>query len=163
MVAETVEHSIATRALQVLIAKRYPEPALKHDPEKGRLVAKLSGLGRCRVEPEACSTGRHQLEVRAPSLVSCFLRGKLTKRALVNGERQHLLLQVTQRRSSEALVVVDAVVVGPERLVLRGVPSRLESVVAVQLPAEVVATAAGSQKGCVAVLSKGPQSLQGLC
>ena len=87
------------------------------------------------MQPEACSTGRHQLEVRAPSLVSCFLRGKLTKRALVNGERQHLLLQVTQRRSSEALVVVDAVVVSRESTVLWGVLRRLEGVGAVKLSA----------------------------
>ena len=49
VVAETVKHSVATRTLQVLVAKRYPEPALKHDSEEGRLVVKPSGPSGRRV------------------------------------------------------------------------------------------------------------------
>ena len=42
MVAEAVEHAIATRTFVVALSKRYPKPAPEHADEQGWFVVELS-------------------------------------------------------------------------------------------------------------------------
>ena len=63
MVAETVEGSITTGTLKVMVCEWYAQPSLQHGDVQGWLVAESRSVGRGSVEEQSSIFGRDQLEV----------------------------------------------------------------------------------------------------
>ena len=91
MVAETVENSVATGTLDVLVRERHTEPASKHGYEERGFIVKSGSLGWRGVQPKASIASGDEFKVSAPCLVSGDWVGELAKNALLDGTRQLLL------------------------------------------------------------------------
>ena len=113
VVPETVAHSVATGALDVLVQERDAQPSAQHGNKQHRLVVQLSDLARRSVQPKASTTGRDKAEVSAAN------RGgggqQLSRSAGIDRLGQDLLGQLAQGAHRETPVVVDSAVVGVKR------------------------------------------------
>ena len=91
VVAEAVQHTIATRAFVILLTERHTQPTLQHSTIQGGLVAKLRVDGRSGLEPRASTASRNQTKVSPTGLADSVGISEHGVRPLVDGSRQIFL------------------------------------------------------------------------